>query len=70
MLIIFIEYISILPPKNIDKYGNEWYVQSNEDGNQIWVKVRNGSIENGGITINHTPKLYNSETGLSSPFKP
>lgn len=51
-----------------DKYGNDWYAQTNADGTQTWVKVRNGSIENGGV--NQTPNTYNPQTGLSSPIKP
>lgn len=51
-----------------DKYGNEWYGKNNPDGSQTWVKVRNGSIENGGV--NQTPKTYNPQTGLSSPTRP
>lgn len=58
-------------PKNYlgpDKYGTEWYGKTLPGGRQVWTRVRNGKIINGGI--NQTPKTYNPETGLSSPTKP
>ncbi len=45
-----------------DKYGNEWYTKILEDGRQVWVESRNGSIFEGGI--NETPKPWNPNTGL------
>ncbi|MDY6120115.1 MAG: hypothetical protein SPI03_02065 [Campylobacter sputorum] len=37
-------------------------------GEQIWVQTRNGQVINGGI--NKEPRIFNSETGLSSPTRP
>jgi filamentous hemagglutinin len=51
-----------------DQFGNEWYAQTQPNGSQVWVKVRNGQIENGGL--NQTPKTYSPSTGLSAPVKP
>ncbi|MGN9163740.1 hypothetical protein ACTNDY_00445 [Tissierellaceae bacterium HCP3S3_D8] len=50
------------------RFGNDWYTKTSVDGTQTWGKVRNGSIENGGI--NKIPRSYNSQTGLSNPIKP
>ena len=48
-----------------DKYGNEWYSEIRSDGTQIWVKVRNDLIRNGGV--NQTPRTFNQVSGLSKP---
>ena len=45
-----------------DRYGSSWHAQINPNGSQIWVKVRNGQIVNGGV--NKIPKSFNQETGL------
>jgi len=46
-----------------DKFGNTWSAKTQADGTQVWVRVRNGEIINGGI--NQTPRTYSPETGLS-----
>lgn len=46
-----------------DKYGNEWYSQTQSDGSQVWAITRDGTIQNGGI--NNPPKIWNSDTGYS-----
>jgi len=51
-----------------DKHGNIWSARDLDDGTQIWTQTRNGEIINGGL--NKTPRVYNSETGLSSPTRP
>ncbi len=51
-----------------DIHGNKWYAKLNSDGSQIWVQVRNGKIDAGGV--NYTPKTFNSRTGLSAANKP
>ncbi len=39
-----------------NEYGNQIYAQRQSDGSEIWVEVRNGTIQNGGA--NTTPR-YN-----------
>lgn len=48
-----------------DRFGNYWYVANHPDGGQIWVKVRDGKIINGGFNL--IPKPWNSSTGLDAP---
>ncbi len=51
-----------------DKHGNVWSSKNLENGTQVWTQTRKGEIINGGV--NQTPRVYNPETGLSSPTKP
>jgi hypothetical protein len=51
----------------LDKYGNRWYGVTRADGTQAWARVRNGTINDGGINPKAMP--WNSQTGLSSPTK-
>lgn len=39
-----------------DRFGNEWWVESRDDGTQVWAQVREGRIMNGGI--NTTPRNF------------
>lgn len=48
-----------------DKYGNDWFGETQYDGSQIWMQFRNGKIINGGIT----PRDFNGDTGLSCPVR-
>ena len=51
-----------------DKYGNSWFIKSKDDGSQIWVRVRNGIINECGV--NKIPKPWDADTGLyEDPFK-
>ena len=51
-----------------DKNGNTWYSKTNEDGSQIWGKVHNRTLSNGGI--NKTPSPLDKDTGYDkNPFK-
>ena len=52
----------------IDKWGNNWYAQTQGDDTQIWVQVRNGEIINGGF--NDIPRPWNTLTGFSRPLPP
>ena len=45
-----------------DARGNDWYVKIAEDGTQIWVRTRNGIVDNAGA--NEVPLEWDSETGL------
>ena len=51
-----------------DRYENVWYAEIQPDGRQIWARVRNGVIDDGGI--NDSPLQFNPETGLCRPTKP
>ena len=47
----------------VDKYGNSWNIETNNDGSQNWVRYQNGTINEGGQ--NATPRVWNNETGLN-----
>lgn len=46
-----------------DRFGNTWFHRIREDGTQVWVQVRDGVIQNGGV--NQTPRPFNPQSGLS-----
>lgn len=48
-----------------DSYGMQWYSKTQADGSQVWVRVRNNTIQNGGI--NNPPKIWNPSTGYNKP---
>ena len=48
-----------------DKYGNDWFAVTREDGTQVWVQSRNGEIWDGGL--NTQPRSWNDQTGLKNP---
>lgn len=51
-----------------DRMNTQWYAQTQSDGSQIWARVWNGSIFNGGI--NDIPRKWNPVTGLNNnPFE-
>ena len=51
-----------------DSMNTQWYAQIQSDGSQIWARVWNGSIFNGGI--NEIPRPWNPVTGLNNnPFE-
>ena len=33
----------------MDIHGNDWYAETIKDNKQIWVRVRDGKITDGGI---------------------
>lgn len=47
-----------------DSRGNEWHFKNLDDGSQIWVSIRNGVIQNGGI--NNPPHSWDDRSGLST----
>ncbi|HEU5378289.1 MAG TPA: hypothetical protein VFV38_22935 [Ktedonobacteraceae bacterium] len=58
-------------PKNYqgtDSLGNQWYAQTLADGSQLWAKVRHGVFKYGGIR--QIPRMFDPQTGLSSPESP
>ena len=51
-----------------DKYGTQWYAWTRDDGTQVWVRSRKGTIINGGL--NKAPVTFNPETGLNAnPYR-
>lgn len=52
----------------VDSMNTQWYAQIQADGSQIWARVWNGSIFNGGI--NSVPRSWDAVTGLNNnPFR-
>jgi hypothetical protein len=47
----------------MDRFGNRWSAALRADGTQLWTRVRNGKITNGGI--NNPPRDFASD-GLSA----
>ena len=47
-----------------DSMNTQWYAQIHSDGSQIWARVWNGFIFNGGI--NAVPREWNPVTGLNN----
>lgn len=52
-----------------DKRKNYWKWKTEEDGRQLWVKIRNNKIINAGINEKDNIRQYNEETGLDEQFK-
>ena len=46
-----------------DKRENVWFAKILPDGSQLWVKIRDGFIIDGGL--NAIPREYNPYTGLA-----
>ena len=46
-----------------DIHGNDWHYKELEDGSQLWVSVRDGVIQDGGL--NSPPRSWDEMTGLS-----
>ena len=51
-----------------DARGNDWYAKTESDGSQIWVRTRNGKVDNAGV--NTTPRTWDDETGLYNNTSP
>ena len=49
--------------KGTDIKGNNWHYKEIEDGSQLWVEIRDGVIQNGGI--NKPPRSWDPQTGLN-----
>jgi hypothetical protein len=47
----------------VDRYGLTWYGQTLDNGNQVWVSVRGGVIQNGGV--NSVPREFTPGVGMS-----
>ncbi len=51
-----------------DKYGTQWYSWTRNNGTQVWVRSRQGTIINGGI--NNNPLTFDPDTGLNAnPYR-
>lgn len=50
-----------------DAMNTQWYAQIQPDGSQVWVRIWNGTIFNGGI--NAVPRQWDSGSGLNSPLR-
>ena len=54
--------------RGTDKYGNKWNIKIEKNGKQLWVRYKNGKINEGGRNEKILP--WDSETGLNhNPFK-
>ena len=43
--------------KRMDIHGNDWYAETIKDNKQIWVRVRDGKITDGGINSRPVPVM-------------
>ncbi|WFC04298.1 pre-toxin TG domain-containing protein [Lactiplantibacillus pentosus] len=43
--------------KRMDIFGNDWYAETTKDHKQIWVRVRDGRITDGGINSRPVPVM-------------
>lgn len=48
--------------QGVDRFGLEWYAKTLDNGKQLWARVRNGCIKNGGL--NEIAQTFNPSTGL------
>jgi hypothetical protein len=46
----------------INRFGNDVFVSTRADGSQVWVEIRNGIIQNGGV--NNPPRTWIPNEGL------
>ncbi len=51
-----------------DQFESDGYAQTEADGRQIWVQVRDGRLWNAGV--NTSPRTFDPKTGLCAPEKP
>ncbi len=49
--------------RGTDRFGNQWHVQMDEKGRQVWTRSQNGKINEGGR--NNTPRSWDEDTGLN-----
>ena len=49
--------------RGTDRFGNQWHVQMDEKGRQVWTRSQNGKINEGGR--NNTPRSWDKDTGLN-----
>ena len=53
--------------RGTDAFGNAWHIKSRDDNSQVWVRSRNGVINEGGI--NKKPRTWDKDSGLNdNPF--
>lgn len=53
--------------RGFDVYGNDWYIEIDSQGRQLWGQTRDGIIQEGGR--NDTPLDWDDRTGLNrNPF--
>ena len=45
-----------------DMHGIDWHIKELDDGSQLWVSIKDGIVQNGGV--NNPPNPWDDQTGL------
>ena len=53
-----------------DKRGNHWHAKIMEDGSQVWVRSRNGIMNNAGVNLPSDTATWDPKTGFYRNLNP